>query len=76
MCTPVDRLFVFAMAADGGSALSNIGTAGMLGGLLGEALTRLAALLGWEPVADGWREGMFFGAFAFFCVWTFGAMEA
>lgn len=74
MRAPAGNLFVPAMV-DGGVALTHIGTASMLGGLLGEVLVRLGSTLGWEPATDGWREGMFFGALAFFLVWLFGAAE-
>lgn len=59
----------------GNVALTDIGTASMLGGLLGEVLVRLGPLFGWEPAVEGWREGMFFGALTFFLVWLFGATE-
>ena len=67
-------LFVPAMV-DGNVALTHIGTASMLGDLLGEVVVRLGPLFGWEPDADGWREGMFLGALAFFLAWWFGATE-
>ena len=63
-------------AMAGRLALTDIGTAAMLGGVLGEVYSRLWSLLGWEPVVDGWREGMFFGALFFLALWAFGVMEA
>ena len=56
-------------------ALGDIGTAAVLGGVLFEAIVRLAPLVGWRPSIDGWREGMFFGALVAFLVWIIEVLE-
>lgn len=72
----LSALIVLASLADGQLTLTDVGTGAVLGGLLGEVLTRLAVSLGREWEADGWREGMFYGALLVLTMWLFREMGA
>ena len=51
--------------------LSDVGTAAVIGGVVGEAAARLAKLLGRAWKTDAWREGMFVSGGAALLAWVF-----
>jgi hypothetical protein len=56
--------------------LADIGTAAIIGGVLGETAARLGVTLGRGSEPDGWRDGMFFGGLAALLYWAFGELGA
>jgi hypothetical protein len=62
--------------ADGRLDLSEIGTIGLIGGIVGESMARIARSVGLEPGFDGWREGMFLAGLTAFFWWIYGQMGA
>ncbi len=67
---------VVADIADGRLALSEIGTIGLIGGIVGESMARISRSVGLEPGFDGWREGMFLAGLTAFSWWIYGQMGA
>lgn len=67
---------VMADIADGRITLAEIGAIGLIGGIVGESLVRIARSLGLDFGFDGWREGMFFGGLMALTWWIFGQVGA
>ncbi len=67
---------LIADVADGRITLSEIGAIGLIGGIVGESMVRIARSFGLDPGFDGWREGMFLAGLAAFAWWVYGQLGA
>jgi hypothetical protein len=67
---------IVAGIGDGRITLSEIGSIGLIGGIVGESMARIARSFGLDPGFDGWREGMFMAGLAAFTWWIYGQVGA